>query len=407
MMLPLKSSKKLMSTAKVSKTERFLYFIAHPETSVSPTSAIWQAPLPISRHCFGRSNPDTVSYEEYFRAIRAFFEKDGYNGIAAVLCRHLQQRVDPAGIRHIRIYQEKHGEFYHPARIQIHVNRKKISFVLNVALSDTGKRFIAREYADLQRLTKEFSRTFVPRVDLFGSVASGDCPEMDMFLGEWFEKYNEFHISRDPSDNQFKIRVWDDTNGRYYLKPALTGELYRQAARIMAYYYNVETSEHIASWHHGAGDFVVRVDNSGLDVRLIAVRRYTPLIRDLNGQPDPAKKAEHLLQALLIFFLNLSLRMRLDRENGVGDLVWSNGSAVQGTLKGFLEGLALKCAVSSLPDCIEMCFKSFLSVCSPADLYELSEAVVNAVNPEAPEVPLIKHHLKAHVADVFDAIRQL
>lgn len=396
-----------MSTAKLSQTDRFLYFISHPETAVSPTSAIWQAPLPLSRPCFARSDRRSVSYGEYFRTIRNFFEKDGCCGIAAVLRQQLRRPADPQSIRSIRIYHEKHGEFYHPARITIYLDRKKISFVLNVALSDTGKRAIAQEYAALQRLRHEFSLKFVPRVDLFGSVVAGDGVQTDMFLGEWFENYSEFHLAREPCDHQAKICVWDDTHERYFLEPQLTEELYRQAARIMAYYYNVETSDHIASWHHGAGDFVVRVNNDGLDVRLITVRRYTPLIRDLYGRPDPAKHAGTILQALLIFFLHLSLRMRLDRAEGVGNLVWAKGLVVQGTLKGFLEGLALQPAVSSLPDSVERCFKYYLSACSLADLHELTQVVANAFNPESPEVPLMKRHLRAHVAEIYDAIKQL
>jgi hypothetical protein len=44
---------------------------------------------------------------------------------------------------------------------------------------------------------------------------------------------------------------------------------------------------------------------------------------------------------LLIFFLNLSIRMRLDRYDGVGDIVWADGPVVQSTLDGVMDGLAL------------------------------------------------------------------
>ena len=63
-----------------------------------------------------------------------------------------------------------------------------------------------------------------------------------------------------------------------------------------------------------------------------------------------------MLQALLIFFLNLSIRMRLDRYDGVGDIVWADGLVVQSTLDGFFEGLALKPSVASMPDSIDKCF---------------------------------------------------
>jgi hypothetical protein len=396
-----------MPTAKVKKTDRFLYFISHPETAVYPTSAIWTEALPLSRPGFARSGQPYVSYGEYFQALRTFFEKDDYRGILAVLRQRLGQPVDPGGIRQIRIYHEKHGEFYHPARIEIQLSQKKITFVLNVALWDTGKQCIAREYADLQRLRNEFARPFVPRVDLCGSVMLANGLKIDMFLGEWFEGYSEFHLARDPCDQQFKIRVWDDSAGQHYLGSELTEDLFRQVARIMAYYYNVETTEHIASWHHAAGDFVVRVDSTGLDIKLITVRRYVPLIRDWHSRVDPVRQTDHLLQALLIFFLKLCLRTRLDRLDGVGVFVWANAAAVQGTVKGFLEGLAWKPAFALLPGSIELWFKQYLSVCTQADLDELSQALVDAIPPHAPELPLIQQHLRAHVDDVFDAIQLL
>jgi hypothetical protein len=228
-----------------------------------------------------------------------------------------------------------------------------------------------------------------------------------MFLGQWFEGYNEFHVSKDPADKQNKIRVWDENHCPYYLSLEQSAALYRQAARILTYYYNAESSEQIFPWHHGAGDFVVKIDASDLDVKLISARRYSPLFKNLNQPESGETDVEPILQALLIFLLNLSIRMRLDRYDGVGDIVWADEPAVQSTLDGFLDGLALKPPVASMPDSLDKCFRYYLSVCAKADLYELSHALVETFDRHASEVQVIKQHLSEHVAALSRAIERV
>lgn len=225
-----------------------------------------------------------------------------------------------------------------------------------------------------------------------------------MFLGQWFEGYNEFHIARDPSDNAEKIIVWDDAGSRFFLSAEQHSELYRQAARILAYYYNAETFEQIFAWHHAAGDFIVRIENGLVDLKLITVRRYAPLIQNLNHPENSVKGPEMILQALLLFFLGLSIRMRLDRLDGVGDITWADSRAVPATLEGFFEGLALKPRTPELPDAIDQCFGYYLSLCSQQDLFELTAAVVDTFNPMFPETPIVKQHLAEHAASLHRSI---
>ena len=166
----------------------------------------------------------------------------------------------------------------------------------------------------------------------------------------------------------------------------------------MAYYYNVETFEQIFPWHHAPGDFIVRIENAVPELKLISVRRYDSLFRDLSPQKNRDQDAELILQALLIFFLSLSIRMRLDRRGGVGEMTWADHRAIPSTLEGFLEGLSLKPQIPLLPDAIDRCFRYYLSVCTKEDVYELSQAMVNEFNPMSPETPIVKQHLDEHVA---------
>ena len=225
-----------------------------------------------------------------------------------------------------------------------------------------------------------------------------------MFLGEWFQGYNEFHISLDPLDEKYKIVVWDHEHGNYFLTDHQATNLYRQAARILTCYYNVKTFEQIFSWHHAAGDFVLKCQNKRIDLKLITVRQYRPLFKNdrINKDPD----AELILEALLVFFLNLTIKMRLDRLDGVGEIVCSDDTSVVGILKGFFEGLVLKPPIVSIPGPLIDCFRNHLLSCSQSDLIGLLQAVVDAYNPHSPEIPVIKKNLKRHVKVLFSAIKQ-
>lgn len=221
-----------------------------------------------------------------------------------------------------------------------------------------------------------------------------------MFLGEWFSGYNEFHISYDSKTKENKIVVWDALQGNRFLTHEMTAELFRQAAMILTCYYNMETFEQIYPWHHAAGDFVIRFQNDIIDLKLITVRQYAPLIENED------KDAAAILNALFLYLLNLSIRMRLDRLDGIGPIVWAEAIAVRSTLEGFLDGLALKSPVPMLSDPPLKCFQQYLRSVTEKDLNELSNAIVNSYNPKAPDIPVIKRNLKEHVMLLYEAMSE-
>ena len=385
----------------------FSYYISPHETPLSSTNAVWQESLPLTRPNSGDFSEIVFSHGDYFDAVRDFLKQDEFKIFTGVLARRLQQAIQPGDILEIRIHLEKHGEFYHPARIETDVAGRTIYFVLNVAISDTGKNHISREFSNLKRLNAKSGDSFLPQVYILGEVSTGKRRTFGMFLGEWFKDYHEFHISRDPSDSQPKVCVWDEKIGRYYLSNRQTMLLYKQAARIMTAHYNVATFEHISPWHHAAGDFIIKNDKNHFDLKLITVRGYVPLFRRPDRQAADTGNAEQILQALLIYFLKLSIRMRLDRIDGVGDLVWLDPEIVQSTVQGVLEALGHKKADPNLPDAVDTCFKYYLSICSQEDLFELSESILPAFGSAAPEIPIIKQHLAEHACLLIESIREL
>ena len=385
----------------------FSFFISHSKEPVAEDSLIWQQPIPLRLDALMKHAGESLSHAVYFRAAQAFLEANSFEVMIRAVSRQLNRDVKAADIDEIRICLEKHGEFYHPARIETVVYQKKLCFVLNVAVSETGRHFIKKEFQILNRLNAAQSLQYLPQAYEFGRTSGSNGKNFAMFLGQWFEGYHEFHISMDPVDKKPKIMVWDEVRGRFFLSVEQTKTLYAQVSEILTGYYNLESFEQIFSWHHAAGDFVVKTEKGKLELRLVTVRQYAAIIEDQKNTPTTPDDPQRILQVLLIFFLSLSIHMRLDRLDGIGEMVWSDGVAVEATLIGFLEALSMKPDVASLPDSPLACFIAYLASCTEGDLIALTEAIVSRFNPQMPELPIVKKNFGEHVETLYAAIQQI
>ena len=386
---------------------RFTYFTSHSKEPVTAAGPVWKAPIPLRLDALLKSEGESIRYADYYQAARSFLENNAYAVILRAVSRQLDRAVKDSDIEEVRITLQKHGEFYHPARIEIFVFQKRLSMVLNVAVSEIGRRFIEKEYQNLKRLNTEQPFDDLPQVYGFGRIPGSGGSNFAMFLGQWFDGYHEFHISIDPTDNKPKIMVWDDRRGRFFLPADQTRTLYARVSKILTGYYNLESFEQIFSWHHAAGDFIVKTDAQSLELKLISVRKYGSLFGSHKQPPTGQSNSELILQALLVFFLNLSIRMRLDRIDGIGEMVWSNPLAVDAALIGFLEALSVKPDIPSLPDSPLACFIAYLASCRQTDLLKLSESIVERFNPRMSELPLVKKNLHTHVETLHRSVRQI
>jgi hypothetical protein len=386
---------------------RFTYILSKNNQPVSHRSKIWNAPLPVDRNlfsggCGGKTAEAPVSYKDYFQAARIFLERNKYADLTQAAAIRLERTVRPEEIRAIRVSLEKHGQFYHPSRVDVRGPEFTVVFVLNVALSATGKTWIETEYHTINKLNKDFADDYLPEVYAYGEVSlKGNGYSIPMFLAEWFEGFNEFHLSYDPETGQNRMVVWDYKRGDYFLSSAQAINLFRQAAKILTFYYNPETFKQIFSWHHAAGDFVLKMEKDQMTVRLITVRQYLKLFKD---SKEAKKKATFALKALLIFFLQLSIRMRLDRLDGTGRVVWLGQEALIGTIKGFFEALAQKPPLQKLPVPITDGFKAILYILTEKELLGLLGDITATYSPDSPDIQTIKAHLEQHATDLYRAI---
>ncbi len=382
------------------------FFLSGQTQPLEPNSKQWNLPLPVKRETTGikadQNHSLSVTYGDYFEAAGKFIIKNNYKVILKALS-YMNEFIRLEQVNEIKISLEKHGPFYHPSKIEVFTENSVIPFVLNVAVSKIGIECIHNEFSTLKKLNFEFSNSFIPAVYGYDDFIGRDNIQIGMFLGEWFEGYSEFHISKDPSDGKEKILIWDNSNGSFFVSEDTAIEIYRQAAMIMTCFYNVHTFEQIFPWHHAAGDFVVKQTGNSLDVKLITARQYSSLFET----KVQTKDQDLVFEGLLMFLLILSIRMRLDRIDGTGDIVWADDLSVEGTIKGFWEGMIIKSRSKVITYNFIDEFRVYFQSRSENELLDLSKAIIGSFNQSAPDIPVIDRNLAKHSSELFHAVKNL
>jgi hypothetical protein len=349
----------------------------------------------------GQASDPSLSYGPYFRAIQDVISRDTYGPLVDATARQLTEHVSLTDIDEILIYGEKHGSDYHPARVEVTVNDACAAFVMNVAVTARGKDRLCREFDVLKHLNEKYDFSFLPQAYFQGEAfcsAGQDRGSMLMFLADWFKGYHEFHLSIDENHGSQKLVVWDTVKGHHYLSPSQARQVYRQAAKMMTLYYDMETFEQIFPWHHGAGDFVVKTQDKSLDVRLVTARQYAPML----GRSQEISVHE----ALLFFLLNLSVRMRLDRLDGVGPVAWADEGCVEATVSGFIEALWTREQQGIIDGNFVEGFLRFCRSLAKDDLFDGCHALIDACDPSAPDIPVIRGRLEGHVRKLHAALHK-
>jgi len=285
----------------------------------------------------GPGQESELRYGPYLQAVHSLLKRNKYQKLLGTLSSRLGHDVTRENIELIEIRTEKHGGSYHVARVDVTIAGQPQLFVVNVAASPEMETQLEREFLLLKKLKALYNSRFLPQVYFKGAGRYQEKGKpvkwLEMFVGEWFVGFHEFHLHRDPVAGSVRMRVWDLNKGSYYLSEPECLELYRQAAKILTLYYDWNSSKHIYPWHHAAGDFILRKEEHGLSVRLVTVRDYRSLVAF-----ETRNKTSKSL-ALLLYFLHLTFQMRFDRLDGVGEVAWAEDYCLQGIAKGFFQGL--------------------------------------------------------------------
>jgi hypothetical protein len=374
---------------------------------LSPRDRRWQTSLP-NRPGPGASDRNDplpcnldiheLSYGEYFNTVSRFIAKNNFSRLGQAVERLAPASGDLTRWK-IKIVSEKHGAFYHPARIEVDTGRCVLNFVVNLALSPQGLEALPLEVENLLRLELEFGLPFLPRIFDSGEERMDPNRRVSLFLGEWFDHHHEFHLARNPYTGEDGIHLWDPSFPGCFLDSEEVGQLFRQSAYILTCYYNPVTTEHIYPWHHAAGDFLWggMGSDTGGSVKLITVRGYQPLLGRVSH--DPA--AGDIVDGLVIFFLNLALRMRMDRRDGVDRIGWHGPGVLGPVLDGFLDGLEYQAARYGFPQDFSRGFKAYFMRLKMSDYQVIYHDIVEQFYPgNGEEFVEVERGLEKHMGDL-------
>ncbi|SDB04716.1 hypothetical protein SAMN05660653_00232 [Desulfonatronum thiosulfatophilum] len=256
-----------------------------------------------------------TSYGEYFAFIRQALLRDDCRLLRS-LGTFLEVEGEPAIVS---VRAEKHGALYHPASLSITWRGGAAAkFALLVAISKRGKQALRHESRVLSILQDKPGTPFLPRPQ----YAMAD-ETASLLVVPWFSGFHEFHVCGDGS-----FLLWDHDQGIRRLGQSELEKVFFQVGRILTLCLDPKTGAGIHPWSHAAGDFIVRWEGQDVDVRLTTARDYGPLV-----------ETDNLLSSLFAFVLDLALRVRLDREDGVGEWVWMDRNVMESAVRGFSAAL--------------------------------------------------------------------
>lgn len=367
--------------------EPIFFYVSDSDAPVLVSSDLWNTPLPVDRQNISDAGGADVTLGHYFTAAESFLGGDDFCVVKSAVNQSCDIKLKTTDIDRVDIYLVKHGQFYHPAKIEVSFFRKTIAFVLNLAVSEAGRLCAERECPILKKLCHK--TLDIPTVYEEGLISLAGGQIFSMFLANWFDGYKEFHVSYD--DGVKKVIVWDYEQGFYYLLQEEAFQLYKKASAIMTLCYDFDTFEQIQPWHHAAGDFVVRKDGAGIDVKLITVRQYTSLFE--NTFDDE----ESLLEAELIFLVGLSIRMRIDRVDGVEESVWLDDFLVGAVLAGFFDVLSSQKTPESIDEDRSITFKKYLSRIEPEMINDFSMMILGSYHPESSDYLTVSENIVEHI----------
>jgi hypothetical protein len=336
-------------------------------------------------------DPLKTPYRIYFQSIKDLIEGDGFDLLGRAANKRCRRKVDMNEIAEIIVRAEKHGTLYHPASLELILEEGRLKFGLNVAFSGAGRNWLKKEFSVIQRINRKCELTYLPEVYFFHEEEPAS-----FLLEEWFDGYHEFHISETEGGTKV-MRLWEFGKGYRDLSAAQGFEIYRQASRILTLYYDPDDFSQIYPWHHAAGDFIARAEDGRIDVRLTTAREYDPYM------VFHEKETVNPIIALFYFLLNLVVRMRLDRLDGLGKTIWTEDFCLEASVRGFFDGLRLKGELKNYFS-PEAEFFDVVKSFRPEDLKAAYGPLVDLYSGTG-DYPVITANLERHVETLYATLQ--
>lgn len=339
-----------------------------------------------------------MTLRDFFDCIKRFLLPEKGSCLPEILALVWGRPVKGEEIEEVVIRYEKYGTLYQICSIDVSVAGTPARICASVAFSGKAKQTLEREFKLMALLEEQKGLGFLPRVykkDRIKVDKAGSTESLLVVLLEWFEGYEEWHFQRNKGPTQ--AFIWDMREGYRFLSEAQTFDMVYQASRILTLYYDVESTRRIIPWHHGGGDFIVRVSEDGVDLKLITARGYEPIRLNVD---------EGLLDALCSFFIETITKMRLDKWEGMGESTWADLFILEAALQGFFNALKDKEARGEMRGLSAAAVLRRLKSFDAGQLMSLvKRCVVDMRADDVSDYMVALRHLDDHASEIHAAIR--
>ncbi|MEW6571505.1 MAG: hypothetical protein AB1390_10075 [Nitrospirota bacterium] len=433
------------------------YLISSPYGDIPADKKKWHLPL--------EGDALKTPYKRYFCSIRDFIVRDELKPLLDAASKKLGQEIQRKEINEIIIRSEKHGSLYHPASVEVILKQDRVKFGLNVAVSDTGRQWLQEEFDVLQKLNTKFNLPYLPKVYFLNEMNSMQFLLEEWFEG--YHEFHV--SKDESGKQRLKLWNFSNPgSGNIYLSSEQSFEIYKQTSKILTFYYDMKDYSQILHWHHAAGDFVVKIDDKvvcpprpnpppsrgrecteslpskgrryvgslplrrgegkrslfsreresirfadkdslsaggrglgggGIDVRLTTARRYEPFI------DFTEKDTLNPVLALCYYLLDLTIRMRLDKLDGIEEVVWADDNCVEATITGFFEALKLKMDLKHHPGQAED-FAILLRSFTPEELKTIFDPLIDHYRGTG-DFSVIISNLNKHIDKLYISLQNL
>lgn len=280
---------------------------------------------------------ESLTLQDYFQAIEQFLLKENPEKLTdAIRVTLNDESLSFDAVARIDLCSVKIGAFYHIAEVKVLCEKASVKFALTSAFTPSGRQCLEHDFHTISKLRKLMDEPCLPRPFFMGTPGAAVWRhDFRMALWEWLEEFHEWHFSTDRNSGNQRIALWDSVNGIHFLNHSEEEKIFRQVARILTLCFDPESADQICKWHHAAGDFIVNHQGHHIETRLTTVREYRPVL-DYQGY-----SLEDINLHLIFFFLDLTVRICMDRLDGTDKPVWADSTFLAPVIQGFSDGLSL------------------------------------------------------------------
>ncbi|MGD9578381.1 MAG: hypothetical protein AB7Y74_09025 [Syntrophorhabdus sp.] len=376
------------------------YFFSSPDGDVPVDSETLARPFmiePMRNHPF-------MALGDFFHVIRLFLLDRAGPVLTSLLSRTWDRDISLQDIDNVIIRYEKYGTLYQIVSAEIISGNQKMKLAVSAALTPDAQQNITLEYNLISYMNTKTGLPYLPRVFCINSLdveKDSHTETVALTLAEWFEGYHEWHFSKNDIGNN-AIVIWDTARGNRSVSDQEAYTIIKEASKILTFYYNVGGSERIVPWHHGAGDFIVNTDSGKVDVKLITVRGYEPF-----ASPDTNQTVGPLL-GILFFLIELTVKMRMDKMEGMGETIWADSRYMNAAIQGFFHAMKIK---ERDHECNDISIDDFMATLKTLNKDEIASSISSYLKhnqaPDTSDYRVIQEHMGEHAADLASALQQL